>query len=128
GLAIVNEEERRFRETKPARMVESVEIPAGKDVLIELAESTRPHAILFQHNDYYGRQDQLEQAARRYLDLLGSALLNELYLDHEMRLRYLRECVEDGKQPQRSYLGDPAHEMMRWERLAIAREAGTPPS
>ena len=48
------------------------------------------------------RRTSSSSAAGRYLDLLGAALLNELYLDHELRLRYLRECIEDGKQPQRS--------------------------
>jgi cephalosporin hydroxylase len=128
GLAIVVEEDRLEREPELARLLDSFDTAAGKDILLQLAESTRLNAILFQHNDYYGRQDQLERAVGRYLDLLGAALLNELYLDHEMRLRYLRECVEEGKQPQRSYLGDPAHEMMRWQRLTIARDAGTPPS
>src|SRR5262249_29145850 len=128
GLAIGAEQARLDAEPDLARLLDSFESAAGKDMLMELAESTRLNAILFQHNDYYGRQDQLARAADRYLDLLQSSLLDELYREHEMRLRYLLECIAESKQPQRSHLGDPAHEMMKWGRLEAARVAGTPPS
>jgi cephalosporin hydroxylase len=128
GLAIVVEEARLEAQPELATLLDSFESAAGKDMLMELAESTRLNAILFQHNDYYGHQDQLARAADRYLDLLQSSLLDELYGEHEMRLRYLLECIAENKQPQRSHLGDPAREMMKWGRLETARAAGTPPS
>jgi O-methyltransferase len=36
----------------------------------------------------------MERTARRYIDLLKSSLLNELFLDHEMQVFYLFDCME----------------------------------
>lgn len=33
-----------------------------------------------------------------YLDLLKRSLLNEIYLDDELRIQYLRRCLEDGEE------------------------------
>ncbi len=79
-------------EPELAALLDSFESADGKDVLLDIAESTRLQAILFQHNDYYGRRAPgSSRAADRYLDLLAAALLDELYLDHELRLAYLAE-------------------------------------
>ena len=63
GLAIVVEEERLEREPELARLLDRFESAEGKDVLLQIAESTRLQAILFQHNDYYGRRDLRDAAA-----------------------------------------------------------------
>ena len=70
GLAIVVEEERLEREPELAQLLDRFESAEGKDVLLQIAESTRLQAILFQHNDYYGRRDLVSRGADRYLDLL----------------------------------------------------------
>jgi hypothetical protein len=82
GLAIVVEEERLARQPEVAAILDSFETAAGKDVLLEVGENMRIQAMLFQHQEYYGHRERLDRAAERYLDLLESALLNELYLDH----------------------------------------------
>jgi cephalosporin hydroxylase len=128
GLAIVVEVERLEREPELARQLDQFESAHGKDVLVDIAESTRLQAILFQHNDYYGRRDMVTRAANRYLDLLASALLDELYLDHELRLQYLASCIELGKVPERPKLGDPTREMqLKWEQLVAERRSGALP-
>ena len=128
GLAIVVEEARLEQEPELAALLDSFESAAGKDVLLDIAESTRLQAILFQHNDYYGRRALVSRAADRYLDLLAAALLDELYLDHELRLEYLASCIELGKVPDRTKLGDPVREMqLKWERLVEERRAGALP-
>jgi len=126
GLAIVVEAARLEREPGLAQLLDRFESAEGKDLLIDIAESTRLQAILFQHNDYYGRRDMVSRAATRYLDLLASALLDELYLDHELRLQYLASCIELGKVPERPKLGDPTREMqLKWEQLVAERRSGT---
>ena len=128
GLAIVVEEARLEANPELARLLDHFESAEGKDDLLQIAESTRLQAILFQHNDYYGRRDLVTRAATRYLDLLASALLDELYLDHELRLQYLASCIELGKTPERPKLGDPAREMqLKWDRLVEERRSGALP-
>ena len=128
GLAIVVEVDRLEREPELAQLLDRFESAEGKDVLLQIAESTRLQAILFQHNDYYGRRDLVSRGANRYLDLLESALLDELYLDHELRIKYLASCIELGKVPERQKLGDPAREMqLKWDQLVEERRSGALP-
>jgi cephalosporin hydroxylase len=128
GLAIVVEESRLEREPELRALLDSFESEAGKDILLDIAESTRLQAILFQHNDFYGRRHLLTRAADRYLNLLEAALLDELYLDHELRLWYLADCIEQGRTPDRPKLGDPVREMqLKWEKLVEERRAGALP-
>ena len=128
GLAIVVEESRLEREPELRALLDSFESAEGKDILLEIAESTRLQAILFQHNDFYGRRHLLTRAADRYLNLLEAALLDELYLDHELRLWYLADCIEQGRTPDRPKLGDPVREMqLKWEKLVEDRRAGALP-
>lgn len=128
GLAIVVEEARLERDPELSALLDSFESAVGKDILLEIAESTRLQAILFQHNDYYGRRNLVTRAADRYLDLLAAALRNELYLDLEFRLWYLADCIERGKPVDRAKLGDPVREMqVKWEKLVAERQAGSLP-
>jgi cephalosporin hydroxylase len=128
GLAIVVEEARLDAEPELRALLDRFESAEGKDILLDIAESTRLQAILFQHNDYYGRRNLVTRAADRYLDLLESALLNELYLDHELRIWYLADCLQRDKQPELNKLGDPVREMqLRWQKLADERRAGALP-
>src|SRR4029079_670285 len=67
GLAIVVEESRLEREPELRALLDTFESAEGKDILMEIAEQTRLQAILFQHNDFYGRRSLLTRAADRYL-------------------------------------------------------------
>lgn len=126
GLAIVVEEARLRDQPELARVLDWLESAPGKDALLEMTEETRIQAILFQHNEYYGGREQLARAANRYLDLLGAALLDELYLDHELRLQYLIDCIARSKTPDPKRLGDPVREMqLLWEPLVEQRRAGS---
>jgi cephalosporin hydroxylase/glycosyltransferase involved in cell wall biosynthesis len=66
------------------------------------------------------------RATNRYLELLETALLDELYLDHELRLLHFGECLRRGLEPDRSKLGDPVREMpIRWAELVERRRIGS---
>ncbi len=69
-----------------------------------------------------------ERAVRRYLDLLRDALLGEHYLENELRIEHLLECVTTGRELDPERLADPARHMgAAFERLKHARLAGEPP-
>ena len=70
GLAIVAEEARLRDDPELAAVLDRLESGEGKHELLELAESVRLQAMLFQHNVFYHREGLLERAATRYLDLL----------------------------------------------------------
>ncbi len=55
-------------------------------------------------------------------------MLDELYLDHELRLSYLMDCIRRELPPDRAKLGDPVREMqIRWDVLVERRRAGVLP-
>src|SRR5207249_4114949 len=96
GLAIVAEQERLTRQPELTRPLDWLESNEGRKELLVLAESVRLQAMLFQHNVFFHRERQLESAASRYLELLKGALLDEHYLENELRIDYLARCVERG--------------------------------
>ena len=55
--------------------------------------------------------DRAERAVRRYLDLLRDALLDEHYLENELRIEHLLECVGTGEDVDYSRLANPARYM-----------------
>jgi cephalosporin hydroxylase len=55
--------------------------------------------------------DRAERAVRRYLDLLRDALLDEHYLENELRIEHLLECVGSGEAVDWDRLADPVRYM-----------------
>jgi cephalosporin hydroxylase len=69
------------------------------------------------------------RAARRYLDLLSDALLDEHYLENELRIAHLLECIDTGREVNLEKLGNPARHMaVELRRLKVERDAGELPS
>ena len=56
-------------------------------------------------------KDRDARVARRYLDLLRDALLDEHYLENELRIEHLLECIETGKEIDSGKLSDPTRYM-----------------
>jgi cephalosporin hydroxylase/SAM-dependent methyltransferase len=71
-----------------------------------------------------------ERATRRYLDLLKRALLDEHYIENELRIEHLMEHADSGTQADLGTLADPARHMpVALKRLRREREVGEhPPS
>ena len=66
----------------------------------------------------------VEGVTRRYLDLLRGALLDEHYLENELRIRHLLEAA-DGDPPDSSKLADPGRYMASdLRRLELQRRTG----
>ncbi|MGH8978121.1 MAG: TylF/MycF/NovP-related O-methyltransferase, partial [Acidimicrobiia bacterium] len=122
GLAIVVDEEWFDRRPELATVLDRLENSEGQRDLLELAEDTRLRAMIFQHNIYYERQDRLERATKRYLDVVKSALVDEHYLEHELRLAYLTRCLDEGRKPEARIVRDPVrHDQNAYRRLVSQR-------
>ncbi len=125
GLAIVVEEERLERQPELARVLDELEGPETRDELLELAERTRIQNVLFQHNVFYQRDEQLREAAERYLKLLKGALLDDHYFENELRLDYLLLCLETGRTVNPGNLRDPVRTLKdRTAMIRAPRESG----
>jgi len=126
GLAIVVEEERLAHQPELARVLDRLESAEGRRELLELGESLRIRALIFQHGVFYGSQARFEKSAERYLNLLKAALLDEHYLENEVRLAYLSECASSGREPDPSKLQDPFRNLRKeYARLRDGRRAGS---
>ena len=127
GLAIVVEEERLARQPALAALLDRLESPEGKDMLLELAESMRIDAMIFQHRIFFDKEATIEGLAARYLDSVARGLVDEHYLENEVRLAYLAECVERGRPVELPRLRDPQrHDREVLERLRSQRRTGRP--
>lgn len=124
GLAIVAEE--RLLEAHPelAERLDWLEGADGRGELLELAETVRLQALAAHHNLFY-RPNPAEKANRRYLDLLKGALLDEHYLENEIRIDHLVRSAVAGAQPVENALRDPVRQMKEKTRqMLAARRSG----
>jgi cephalosporin hydroxylase len=73
--------------------------------------------------------DRAARATRRYLELLRDALLDEHYLENELRIEHLLECISSGRDVDRKKLAKPARHMApALRRLKQQRHVGELPS
>jgi cephalosporin hydroxylase len=73
--------------------------------------------------------DPAERAVRRYLNLLRDALLNEHYLENELRIEHLLNCVTKGEDVNFAWLANPVRNMATLlRRRQQERHAGELPS
>ncbi|MCU0269265.1 MAG: class I SAM-dependent methyltransferase [Acidimicrobiales bacterium] len=125
GLAIVVEEERLERQPALRKRLDWLEGLRGKQALLHLAEETRLKAMVFQHGIFSQREEQMQRSATRYLNLLKGALLDEHYLENELRLDYLNACLTKNKPVDPGTVREPVRHMrVKAQRLAAARRAG----
>ncbi len=108
GLAIVVEEERLARQPELAAALDRLDSAEGRLDLLEVGEVVRLRAMIFQHNVYFQRDQQLDRANARYLRVVKAALLNEHYLDHEVRLEQLGAAVTQKRAVVPNEIRDPA--------------------
>ncbi len=96
GLAIVAEERVLDQHRELRRLFEHFESAAGKQQLLELSEQIRIDAVVFEHNLMRVRDEQLGRVRERYLALLRAALLDQHYLENEVRIEYLLSRANTG--------------------------------
>ncbi len=122
GLAIVVEEERLARQPELAAVLDHLEAADGRGELLEVAEQVRLRAMMFQHNVFFQRNQQVDRAQRRYLEVVKGSLLNEHYLDHEVRFEQLSGHVTRGRPLVPGELRDPVrNDQIAYRRIAQNR-------
>ncbi|MFZ6004082.1 MAG: CmcI family methyltransferase [Actinomycetota bacterium] len=107
GLAIVAEEGVLAERPDLAAALDRIEGQDGQRELLEVAEETRIRALVFQHTSIQASQRKLARTASRYLELLKGSLLNEHYLENEIRLRYLARCLSNDEAVEPDRVRDP---------------------
>ena len=125
GLAIVVEQ--RVLDEHPAlrAKLDEIESETGKQALLELSEKIRIDAAVFEHNFLRVRDEQLAEVRDRYLALLRGALLDEHYLENELRIEHLLERMQAGEPVHLEHLRAPeSHLRKDLVRLRAARRGG----
>ncbi|MEJ7582475.1 MAG: hypothetical protein WKF43_00010 [Acidimicrobiales bacterium] len=127
GLAIVAEHGLVDATPALADLLVQLESAEGREEQLRVSERVRIDAAIFEHNWVRLLRRRIEQGAGRYLDLVKSALLDEHYLDNEVRLEYLAS-LPAGATPDLSVLRDPPRLLpVRFQKLVRARQAGRSP-
>ncbi len=120
GLSLVIEESLLETNRELQAVLEHLQGAEGRAELLELAEEVRIKAMLYQHQVVFGQEEKDRRAADRYLGVVRGALLNEHYLEHELRLDYLESRIETGLATDEAYLRDPARHLQGKKRALIA--------
>lgn len=108
--------------------LDHLESSAGRLELMKLAEDTRIQAMVFQHNVFYQHTASLERARQKYLRVVKAALLDEHYLENEIRLTYLTDRLSSDRPINVNHLRDPARvDRVVYERLARQRSGTAGP-
>ncbi len=125
GLSIIAETDVLAVKPELAAILDWLEGPEGAQQLLHLSEDTRLDAMVFQHNVFYNFEQRFDRLAHSYLDLLKGALLDEHYLENELRIEHLTRCLERGVPADPNKLRDPQRQMRDELRHWIAaRRAG----
>jgi cephalosporin hydroxylase len=116
GLAIVVDERRLQASPEIGVVLDRLEGASGREDLLQVGEDVRLRAMLFQHNVFFQRDQRLERAVERHLKVVKAALLDEHYLENELRLEVLTTQVESGRRTPEA-LRDPA----RYDQTGLRR-------
>jgi cephalosporin hydroxylase len=128
GLALVADQDRLEARPQLAAFLDGLESAEGRYELLELGESIRLDERLEHHESHFAISKRAERAAHLYLDLLKGALLDEHYLENELRIGHLMERIGSGTAVDSAMLSDPARYMANdLQRLRQARRAGEYP-
>ncbi|MCU1354165.1 MAG: hypothetical protein JWM05_3374 [Acidimicrobiales bacterium] len=125
GLAIVVEKDRLAKTPELNSFLDQLESLEGKHELLELSEDIRLEQAVFDHNAFALKDRQIAAARNQYLDLLKGALLDEHYLENEMRIKTLLDAVKAGRQVGVRPLRDPVRHLRALaQRIELARRTG----
>ena len=124
GLAIVAEEDRLATNPALAAMFDRFESLEGQQDLVALGERIRLDEAIFTQAWVRSLQQQIERGAERYLAVVKGALLDDHYIDNEVRLHHVGQILGQG-QPDLAPLRDPVRLLrQQHQRISQARAAG----
>jgi cephalosporin hydroxylase/GT2 family glycosyltransferase len=108
GLAILAEEALLTQRRALATVFDRLENPAGKDMLLRLGEEIRLDGAELDQLLLRERDRRIDGLARRYLDTVKAAIVNDHHVEMEARIDHLVRVVRKGSQPNEAVLADPA--------------------
>jgi Macrocin-O-methyltransferase (TylF)/Methyltransferase domain len=107
GLAILAEEGLLAQRPALAAVLDWLESPAGKDMLLRLGEEIRLDGAEIDQVLLRERNRRIDRLTRRYLDTVKAAIVNDHHVEVEA-LVHLATVVRKGLQPNEAVLADPA--------------------
>ena len=131
GLAFLVEESRLEAQPEVAAVLDHLQGPDGREALLGVAEDTRLRAMLYQHADNARHTTQIGRLRGRYLRTVKSSLLDEHYIDHEVRFLRLADHISGRQKIVVDALRDPArYDQETYRRLQRERSgpAGADPA
>ena len=108
GLAILVEETLLAECPPLAAVLDRLESPAGKDMLLRLGEEIRLDAAEVDQVLLRERDRRIDGLTRRYLDTMKAAIVNDLHVEMEARIHHLAGVARKGSQPNDAVMADPA--------------------
>jgi len=124
GLAIVAEEEQIAAHAELGAILDRFEALEGQRELAALGERIRVDEAIFTQSWLRVLQQRVERSASRYLAVTKAALLDEHYIDNEVRLDHLGRLLGQ-EMPDLAPLRDPARLLRQHHRrISRARVAG----
>jgi cephalosporin hydroxylase len=124
GLAVVADEARLAANPELGALFDRFESLEGQRFVVELAERIRLDEAIFAQAWIRVLQEQVQRGVRRYLATTKAALLDEHYLENELRLEHLGTQL-GAPTPDLAPLRDPARLLsVRFQKLSQARAAG----
>ncbi|MEQ8841487.1 MAG: CmcI family methyltransferase [Acidimicrobiales bacterium] len=117
GLAIVAEEAYLDEHPQVRETLDRLESITGVQELLELSEAIRLDEVVFSHNIGRMNDSRLERAIDRHLDLLRGTLVDEHYVENEVRIDHLVNVIERADQLDPELLRSP-----RQHRPPLVRE------
>ena len=126
GLAVIVEEAVIAEHPALGELLDRFDSVESQRKLVELGERIRIDESISSQMWHRALNERVARTTSRYLAVIKAALLDEHYLDNEVRIEYLRGVV--GRQaPDLSPLRDPARLLQeRYRRIKRARLTGEP--
>jgi len=110
GMAIVVDEARLAAHPALAQLLDRLESPSGKDMLLRLGEEIRLDGSAFDQVLLRQRDTRVGTLRARYLDTVKSAIVNDHHVELEVRLHHVLERAQRGSEPRPEVLADPARQ------------------
>ncbi len=125
GLAILAEQRSSTSILRSARCSIGSRVPRAARRSPTLAEQLRLEGLTEYHNVWYGPLTRLADAVTGYLSLLKGALLNEHYIEQELRIHQLVQSIQHGYAPFGESLREPARRLIaQFDDLRQKRRSG----
>ncbi len=124
GLAIVADEAQIAKHPGLGALLDHFESLEGQHELVLLGERIRIDETITTQTWLRSLRAQIARSAQRYLAVVKAALLDEHYIDNEVRIDYLGRVLGHQK-PDLAPLRDPARQLrLQHQRVSNARAAG----